>query len=91
MADERSPLLQNGQEHGAQTLDSDYLAINEHEQADSAAAAIDGSTDTEQQQTTVASQSSVVTVVRFDQNVFIFYSNNIFLKKRWYQWQLGYS
>ena len=62
MADERSPLLQNEQEDGAQTLDSDYLAINEHEQADPAA--INGSTDTEQQQTAVAPQSSVVTLVR---------------------------
>jgi hypothetical protein len=65
MADERSPLLQNGQEHGGQT---DYLAVvNEHEQADSAVigenTSGNGSADAEQQ-TVVAPHSSVIALVR---------------------------
>ena len=64
MADEHSPLLQNGREHHDGEID--YSAVNEPEQADSVA--IHGSTDAEQQQQTVpvvAPQSSVVTLVRF--------------------------
>ena len=56
MADERSPLLQNGREH------DDYSAVNGPEQADSVA--IQGSTDAEQQQTVEAPQYSIITLVR---------------------------
>ena len=60
MADERSPLLQNGREHDGEI---DYSAVNEPEPA----AIHDGSTDAdaEQQQTAVAPQHSVITLVRF--------------------------
>jgi hypothetical protein len=59
MADERSPLLQNGREN------DDYSTVNEPEQTDSVA--IHESTDAEQQleQTVVAPQNSVITLVRF--------------------------
>ena len=60
MADERSPLLQNGRENDGEI---GYTAVNDPEQADSVA--IHGSTDAEQQQTVVAAQSSVITLVRF--------------------------
>jgi hypothetical protein len=59
MTDERSPLLQNRREN------DDYSAVNEPEQVNSVA--IHESTDAEQQleQTVVAPQNSVVTLVRF--------------------------
>ena len=80
MADERSPLLQNGREHDGEI---EYSAINEPEQADSVA--IHGSTDAEaaeQQQTVVAPQSSVITLVRLGNFLdYVFYSNNCFLDK----------
>lgn len=73
MADERSPLLQNGQEHDNEI---GYSAVNEPEQADSVA--IHGSTDAEQQ-TVVAPQNSVLTLVRFGNFCdYAFYSNTAF-------------
>lgn len=62
MADERSPLLQNGRDRGGPT---DYLAaVNESESVDPAATSdINGSTDAEQQ-TIVAPQNSLVALVR---------------------------
>ena len=75
MADERSPLLQNGREHDGEI---EYSAINEPEQADSVA--IHGSTDAEaaeQQQTAVAPQNSVITLVRLGQfRHYLFCSTN---------------
>ena len=61
MADECSPLLQSGQEHDGEI---NYWALNEPAQADSVA--IRGSTDaaSEQQQTVVAPQKSVIILVR---------------------------
>ena len=70
MTDERSPLLQNGREN------DDYSAANEPEQADSVT--IHESTDAEQQleQTAVAPQNSVITLVRFSNfRDYIFYFN----------------
>jgi hypothetical protein len=74
MADERSPLLQNGREHDGEI---DYSAVNEPEQVDSVE--IHGSTDAEQQQTVVAPQNSVITLVRLgDFRDYVFYSNTAF-------------
>ena len=72
MADERSPLLQNGREHDGEI---NYSAVNEPEQADSVI--IHGSTDTEQHQTAVAPQKSVIILVRFG-NFHDFYSKTAF-------------
>ena len=60
MADECSPLLQNGRVHDGGEID--YSVVNEPEQADSVAN--HGSTDTEQQETVIARQYSVITLVR---------------------------
>ena len=76
MADERSPLLQNGQVHDNEI---DYSAVNEPEQVDSVA--IHGSTDSdaEQQQTVIAPQNSIVALVRFGcLRDYVFYSNTAF-------------
>ena len=61
MADERSPLLQNGRDRGGPT---DYLAaVNESESVDPAATSdINGSTDAEQQ--TIVAKNSLVALVR---------------------------
>ena len=61
MADERSPLLQNRR---VDDCEIDYSAVNEVDHADSVAN--QGSTDAEQQQTEVAPQNSVITLVRLD-------------------------
>ena len=61
MADERSPLLQNGRVHDDEI---DYSAVNDPEHADSVAN--HGSTDAEQQveETVVARHNSVIILMR---------------------------
>lgn len=72
--EERSPLLQNGREHDSEI---NYSAVNEPEQADSVA--IHGFTDDERQQTAIAHQNSVTTLVRFSSFYhYVFYSNIAF-------------
>ena len=61
MADERSPLLQNGRVHDDEI---DYSAVNDPEHADSVANHGSTGTDAEQQETVVARQNSVITLVR---------------------------
>ena len=86
MADERSPLLQNGRDHDGEI---DYSAVNAPEQIDSVA--IHGSSDAEQQQTAVAPQNSVVTLVGLGNfRDYLFYSDTAY-GKRLYQWRSGYS
>ena len=60
MADERSPLLQNGRVHDG---DTDYSAVNEPEQINSIANNESIQVDAEQQQIVVAPQNSVITLV----------------------------
>jgi hypothetical protein len=74
MADERSPLLQSGRVHDGEI---DYSAVNEPEEV--VLIANQGSTDAEQQQTVVAPQNSVITLVRLGYFLhYLFHSKHCF-------------
>ena len=71
MADERSPLLQDGRQHDSGI---DYSAVNDpvSEQADSVSIHASEATHAEQQETVVAPQNSVITLVRFGKYIYMY-------------------